>query len=152
MKKVMNDMKARPSIKANKDWYLTDKVSREGQEIIKEIVKNGEITQAHGRRLNLTDCRAARVIRNQKVHKADLPLRGVVSFIGSLYEKIATELSPIFRSLQGRTKHYIKNSIEVKEKLKNWSIQRDEILVGYDVEKLSIDPDPKIPETYSKSI
>ena len=111
-------------------------MSREGQEIIKEIVKNGEITQAHGRRLNLTDCRAARVTRNPKVHKADLPLREVVSFIGYLYEKIATELVPILQSQQGRTKHYIKNSSKLKEQLKNWSIQRDEILVSYDVEKL----------------
>ena len=45
MKKVMDDMKAKPSIRANKDWDLTNKVSAEGQEIIKEIVKKGEITQ-----------------------------------------------------------------------------------------------------------
>ena len=136
MKKVLDDMKATPSIRANKDWDLTDKVSREGQEIIKEIVKNGEITQAHGKRLSPTDCRAPRVTGYPKVHKAEVPLRGVVSFIGSPYEKIANELVPILRSLQGRTKHYIKNSSELKEQLKNWSIQRDEILVSYDVEKL----------------
>ena len=65
-----------------------------------------------------------------------MPLRGVVSFIDSPYEKIANELVPILRSLQGRTKHYIKNSCQLKEELKNWTIQRDEILVSYDVEKL----------------
>ena len=42
MKKVMNDMKARPSIRANKDWDLTDKVSREGQEIINEIMETAK--------------------------------------------------------------------------------------------------------------
>ena len=136
MKKVLDDMKAKPSIRANKDWDLTDKVSREGQEIIKEIVKRGEITQAHGKRISPSDCRAPRVTGYPKVHKPDVPLRGVVSFIGSPYEKIANELVPILRSLQGRTKHYIKNSSQLKEELKNWSVQRDEILVSYDVEKL----------------
>ena len=136
MKKVMDDMKARPSIRANKDWDLTDKVSREGQEIIKEIVKKGEITQAYGKKLSPSDCRAPRVTGYPKIHKANVPLRGVVSFIGSPYEKIANALVPILRSLQGRTKHYIKNSRQLKEELKTWSIQRDEILVSYDVEKL----------------
>ena len=136
MKKVLDDMKATPSIRANKDWDLTDKVSREGQEIIKGIVRNGEITQAYGKKLSPNDCRAPRVTGYPKVHKVDVPLRGVVSFIGSPYEKIANELVPILRSLQGRTKHYIKNSCQLKEELKNWTILRDEILVSYDVEKL----------------
>ena len=136
MKRVLEDMKAKPSIRANKDWDLTDKVSREGQEIIKEIVKRGEITQAQRKRLSPTDCRAPRVTGYPKVHKSGIPLRGVVSFIESPYEKVANELVPILRSLQGRTKHYIKNSQQLKQHLKTWTIQRDEILVSYDVEKL----------------
>ena len=136
MKKVLDDMKARPSIRANEDWDLTDKVSREGQKIIKEIVKKGEITQAYGKKLSPSDCRAPRVTGYPKVHKDSVPLRGVVSFIGSPYEKVAKELVPILKSLQGRTKHYIKNSQQLKDELKNWTIKRDEILVSYDVEKL----------------
>ena len=86
--------------------------------------------------LSPSDCRAPRVTEYPKIHKPDVPLRGVVSFIGSPYEKIADALVPILRSLQGRTKHYIKNSRQLKEELKTWTIQRDEILVSYDVEKL----------------
>ena len=108
MKKVLEDMKAKPSIRANKDWVLKYKVSREGQEIIKDMVKKGEITQARGKRISPTDCRAPRVTGYPKIHKADVPIRGVVSFIGSPYEKIANELVPILRSPQGRTKHYLK--------------------------------------------
>ena len=132
MKKVMDDMKAKPSIRAGKDWDLTEKVSREGRALIKEMVDNEEITQAYGKRLSPNDCRAPRVTGYPKVHKADVPLRGVVSFISSPYENIAKALVPVLRSLQGRTNHYIKNSRQLKE----WSIQRDEILVSYDVEKL----------------
>ena len=71
-----------------------------------------------------------------KIHKDDVPLRGVVSFIGSPYESVAKTLVPILRSLQGRSGHYVKNSRELKEVVKEWTIQRDEILVSYDVEKL----------------
>ena len=104
MKKVLDDMKAKPSIRANKDWDLTEKVAREGKAIIKEMVDKEEITQAYGKRLSPNDCRAPRVTGYPKVHKADIPLRGVVSFTSSPYEKIANALVPILRSLQGRTK------------------------------------------------
>ena len=136
MQKVLSDMKAKPSIRANKDWDLTEKVSREGRAIIKEMVEKEEISPAQGRRLSPNDCRAPRVTGYPKVHKADIPLRGVVSFIGSPYEKIADALVPVLRSLQGRTKHFVKNSSQLKERLKDWTVQRDEILVSYDVEKL----------------
>ena len=59
-----------------------------------------------------------------------------MSFISSPYENISKALVPILRSLQGRSGHYIKNGRELKEIVKGWSIQRDEILVSYDVEKL----------------
>ena len=52
---------------------------------------------------------------------------------------------PILRTLQGRSGHYIKNSRQLKEIVSGWSIQRDEILVSYDVEKLY----PSIPITKS---
>ena len=40
MKKVLADMKAKSSVRANKDWDLAEKVSREGREIIKQMVEN----------------------------------------------------------------------------------------------------------------
>ena len=136
MKKVLDDMKARPSIRAGRDWDLTEKVSREGREIVKEMVDKGEITPEYGRRLKPNDCRAPRITGYPKIHKDAVPLRGVVSFIKSPYEKIAKALVPVLRTLQGRSGHYIKNSRQLKEIVKDWSIQRDEILVSYDVEKL----------------
>ena len=136
MKKVLDDMKAKPVVRANEDWDVTEKVSREGRAIIQEMVDNGEITQAYGKHLKPNDCRAPRVTGYPKIHKKDVPLRGVVSFIGSPYQNVAKALVPILRSLQGRSGHYIKNSQELKEKVKEWTIKRDEILVSYDVEKL----------------
>jgi hypothetical protein len=136
MKKVLDDLKAKPLVRANEDWDVTEKVSREGRKIIQEMVDKEEITQAYGKHLKPNDCRAPRLTGYPKIHKQDVPLRGVVSFIGSPYQNVAKALVPILRSLQGRSGHYIKNSRELKEKVKEWSIKRDEILVSYDVEKL----------------
>ena len=136
MRKVLEDMKTKPSIRANKGWDLTEKVSRDGRAIIQEMIDNGEVTQTYGKRLKPNDCRAPRLTGYPKVHKTNVPLRGVVSFIGSPYENVARALLPILRSLQGRSGHYVKNSRELKEKVKEWTIKRDEILVSYNVEKL----------------
>ena len=136
MKKVLQDMKARPSIRANNGWDLTEKISKEGRNIIQEMIDKGEITKEKGRQLKPSDCRAPRLTGYPKIHKENVPLRGVVSFIRSPYENIAKALVPILRTLQGRSGHYVKNSRQLKEILKEWTIQRDEILVSYDVEKL----------------
>ena len=78
MKKVLVDLKARPSIRANKDWDLTEKISRDGRAIIQEMIDNEEVTQTYGKRLKPNDCRAPRLTGYPKVHKSDVPLRGVV--------------------------------------------------------------------------
>ena len=118
MKKVLEDMRAKPSIRANKDWDLTEKISREGREILKEMVEAEEITKKQGVHLKPNDCRAPRLTGYPKIHKSEVPLRGVVSFIKSPYENVAKALVPILRSLQGRSGHYIKNGRELKEIIK----------------------------------
>ena len=78
MKTVLEDMKAKPSIRANKDWDLTEKISKEGREIVNEMVMNGEITEGYGKRLKPNDCRAPRLTGYPKIHKPGVPLRGVI--------------------------------------------------------------------------
>ena len=78
MKQVLVDLKAKPSIRANKDWDLTDKVCRDGAKIINDIVRKEEISKDEGERLKPKDCRAPRLFGLPKVHKIGVPLRGVV--------------------------------------------------------------------------
>ena len=101
MKKVLEDMKARPSVRAGKDWDLTEKISKAGREIVEEMVKIGEITKEYGKKIKPSDCRAPRLTGYPKVHKEEVPLRGVVYFIRSPYKSIAKALVPVLRSLQG---------------------------------------------------
>ena len=44
MKQVLVDLKAKPSIRANKDWDLAD-VCRDGVNIINSIVRKEEISK-----------------------------------------------------------------------------------------------------------
>ncbi len=61
---------------------------------------------------------------------------GVVSTVGSPFQKLSRYLIPILRTVQGRSGLYIKNSRELKEKVKNWRVERNEVLVSYDVKNL----------------
>ena len=136
MKPVLEDLKPKLLLRAGEPWDITEKISREGCKIINEIVQRGEISQARAKRFEPKHCHAPRLIGYPKIHKENVPLRGVVSFTGTPYEKASRELIPVLREIQGRSGLYVKNSRELKEKIKDWRIERNEILVSYDVEKL----------------
>ena len=114
MKQVLIDLKAKPSIRAGKDWDVTKKVCRDGSKIIDRMVERKEITSKKAKRLKPGDCHAPRLSGYPKIHKPDVPLRGVVSTVGSPFEHISKELIPILRSLQGRSGLYINNAKELK--------------------------------------
>ena len=120
MKQVLVDLKAKPSIRANKDWDLTEKVCRDGAKIINDIVRKEEILKDEGERLKPKDCHAPRLSGLPKMHKICVPLRGVVSTVGSPFEKLSRYLIPVLRTIQGRSGLYVKNSRELKEKVKSW--------------------------------
>ena len=55
MKQVLIDLKAKPSIRARKDWDFTEKICRDGTTVIANIVNRNEITNEEGNRLKLKD-------------------------------------------------------------------------------------------------
>ena len=52
---------------------------------------------------------------------------------GSPFEKILKFPILVLRVIQGRSSLDIKNSGELKEKVKNWRLEGNEVLVSYDV-------------------
>ena len=127
---MLVDLKARPSLRAEEDWDLTDNVCRDGAKVIDRIFHRKELTEDQGNRLKPKNCHAPRLTRLPTVHKEGVPMRG------SPFEKISKTLIPILRTIQGRSGLYVKNSRELKEKIKNWRVERNEILVSYDVKNL----------------
>ena len=94
------------------------------------------MSEEEGNWIKPKNCHAPRLTGLPKIHKEGTPMRGVVSTVGSPFEKISRKLIPILRTIQGRSKLFVKNSTELKENIKDWRIERNEILVSYDVKNL----------------
>ena len=71
-----------------------------------------------------------------KVHKANLPLRPIVSSVGSITYNCSKYLSKVLSPLVGNNGHAIKNSKHFAAEMKDKTIDDDEILVSYDVTAL----------------
>jgi hypothetical protein len=68
-----------------------------------------------------------------KIHKPDIPLRPIISSIGSPCYALAGFLLRILRPLSGKSESYIKNSYHFVQLLKSVTIQATDILVSFDV-------------------
>ena len=55
-------------------------------------MKRNEITKEEGDRLKPKDCHAPRLSGLPKIHKEDVPMRGIVSTVGSPFEKLSRYL------------------------------------------------------------
>ncbi|XP_070576839.1 uncharacterized protein [Ptychodera flava] len=71
-----------------------------------------------------------------KIHKADVPLRPIVSSIGSCTYNTAKELARIIGPLVGKSPHHIKDTTEFVNKMKNKVIPPDYTIVSFDVSAL----------------
>ena len=65
-----------------------------------------------------------------------MPLRPIVSSVGSITYKIAKFLSKVMSPLVGKTAHHIKNSKHFASTIKDKRVEDDEVLVCYDVSAL----------------
>ena len=71
-----------------------------------------------------------------KIHKENLPLRPIVSAIGSPTYHLAKYLTTLLNPFIGRTDSYIRDSTHFIEKIKNISLGPNDILVSFDVVSL----------------
>ena len=71
-----------------------------------------------------------------KIHKEEVPLRPIVSTIGSATYNLAKELSRILSPLIGWTDTYIKNSSHFVSKIKDLHFNENDIMVSFDVKSL----------------
>ena len=71
-----------------------------------------------------------------KIHKADYPLRPIVSSIGSIAYNAARIVADILSPLVGKTSHHIENSADFVEKIKTLEIPPGRKMISYDVSSL----------------
>ena len=71
-----------------------------------------------------------------KVHKTGMPLRPIVSSIGTVTYETSKELSRTLKPLVGRSPYQVQNNKEFIQQLEDVKLRCDDIIMSYDVKAL----------------
>ena len=71
-----------------------------------------------------------------KIHKADAPLRPIVSSVDSVTYNVAKHVAYIIGPLVGKSEHHIVNSQDFVDKIRDIQLDDDETITSYDVSAL----------------
>ena len=81
-----------------------------------------------------------------KVHKPGMPLRPIISSVGSVTHATAKELSRIIKPLVGGSQHHVRNTKDFIHSIEGIQLSADECMMSFDVESLftSVPVEPSI--------
>ena len=96
----------------------------------------GDIDENTYKRVYPTGASAPKFYGLPKIHKKDVPLRPIVSSIGSVTYGVAKELSRILKPLFGNSIHHVNKSKEFAEEIRNIKLERGECITSFDVTAL----------------
>ncbi|KAI8512005.1 hypothetical protein Bbelb_111050 [Branchiostoma belcheri] len=99
----------------------------------KKLEKELALDRATYLKLNPTSEQPPAFYGPLNVHKQGVPLRPIVSSIGTVTYKLAGFLAKILGPLVGKSQHHVKNSADFVQKIKDIHIEEDEIIASYDV-------------------
>nr|XP_054774799.1 uncharacterized protein LOC129282974 [Lytechinus pictus] len=114
----------------------TSKYKKELVSALQEIERDGGINRDEYRRLYPTTDTPPKFYGLPKIHKPNIPLRPIVSSIGSITYNCAKHLAYILSPLVGQTCHHVTDSQSFAECIKNARVEEDEELRSYDVTAL----------------
>lgn len=114
----------------------TQKYKKQLVGILSNLKEKGELNENLYRQIYPTTESPPKFYGLPKIHKANTPLRPIVSSIDSITYNCAKYLAEILAPLAGKTEHHIKNSQHLSEIIKTLHIEDDEILHSYDVSAL----------------
>ena len=87
-------------------------------------------------KLNPNNTKAPHMYGKPKIHKPDMPMRPIISNIGSPCHQLARFLNNIISPLVGKTDSYVKDSKHFVTMLTTVNIAPNDIMVSFDVESL----------------
>ena len=103
---------------------------------LSDLKETGVLSNSLYRRLYPTTDTAPRFYGLPKIHKANLPLRPIVSSIGSITYNLAKHLKGFVKPLVGQSIHHVKNSSEFTKTIKDKRVEEDEEMRSYYVTAL----------------
>ena len=103
---------------------------------VKKIKTEGGIDEVTYIRFYPTGASPAKFYGLPKVHKTGMPLRPIVSSIGTVTYETSKELSRILKPLVGRSPHQVQNNKEFIQQIEDIKLSSDDIIMSYDVKAL----------------
>jgi hypothetical protein len=103
---------------------------------VNEALKLKEIKKYTRLELAPRYCKAPHIYGLPKIHKADVPLRPIVSSIGSPSHDLAKYLVKIINPVLGTSTSFVKNSTEFVKEIQGKDIDQRHLIVSFDVTSL----------------
>ena len=97
------------------------------------LKRNGRFTEAQYFKLRSTDGIIPRIYGLIKIHKNDLPLRPIVSMIGSPLYEVSKYLATVIAPSVGTTCFSVKNTFQFVNFLESCKCSSEDIMVSFDV-------------------
>ncbi|XP_044760307.1 uncharacterized protein LOC123317762 [Coccinella septempunctata] len=115
---------------------MTVTMEKKNNKIVKDWLQEKYITAQEAKTMIVHNSKISKMYGLPKVHKENIPLRPIVSFIQSPLYKLSKYMANILSKVTNTNPYYIKNSFHLKESLKNIKIQNDHRLYSLDVKSL----------------
>ena len=114
--------------------------------LLKSIKAEGGIDDNIYRRLHPTGAVPPKYYGLPKVHKPGMPLRPIISSVGSVTHATAKELTRIIKPLVGGSSHHVQNNQDFLQSIEGTQLKPEEEMMSFDVEALftSVPVDPSI--------
>ncbi len=109
------------------------KIERELNAILLQLKKQEKLPDNTYRKLHSSDAIPLAIRGSIKHHKTDMPLRPIVTCIGSAFYNTSKFLAQILSPLQNKNGFSVTNSLQFKNDISDITISEDEVMVSFDV-------------------
>ena len=125
---------------------LTNKYKNKLVGLLKTIKAEGGFDDTTYRRLYPTGAVPPKYYGLPKVHKPGMPLRPIISSIGSVTNSTTKKLARIIKPLVGGSSHHVKNNMDFIQSIEGTPLKPEECMMYFDVESLftSVPIEPSI--------
>ena len=104
--------------------------------MLKSIKVKGGMSEELYKRLYPIGARSPKFYGLPKIHKLGMPLRPIVSSIGTVTYQTSKEVARIIKPLVGRSPHHVKNTHDFIDQIKGLHFGQDQCMMSYDEKAL----------------
>ena len=112
------------------------KLEKKVNDKVRTLWMDGQINKIEYDKLRMTHSMTPQLYGLPKIHKPEVPLRPIVSCIGSPTYHLAKYLTRIISPLSGKTSSHVKDSGDFVKKVKDLRLNEESTLVSFDVTSL----------------